>query len=102
SVITAMAGFDLPPPRPPQGRNPFGAGKSSLGAAMNRQPRLPARRPRAIWGVAASRRDELCEGSKYFPGAMRLPRWCHAWREMASPTQNGHVSLGPYGDLRQA
>src|SRR5215475_4458735 len=25
---------------------------------MSRQPRLPARRPRAIWGVAASRRDD--------------------------------------------
>jgi hypothetical protein len=26
-------------------------------------------------------------------GAMRLPRWCHAWREMAGPTQNGHAGL---------
>ena len=28
-------------------------------------------------------------------GAMRSARWCHAWREMASPTQNGHAGLEP-------
>ena len=26
--------------------------------------------------------------------AMRLQRRCHAWREMASPPQNGHAGLG--------
>jgi hypothetical protein len=27
--------------------------------------------------------------------AMRFTRWCHAWRGMASLTQNGHAGLGP-------
>ena len=74
---------------------------NSLERLMTKSPTLDRKPPKVISPVdpcaaRANKRVQFGYALNYLIDIeYAVPRWCHAWREMASPTQNGHAGLRP-------